>query len=229
MVCCSTKRNGTIARILHLVNVEQLRRQFTMIKNTLRSSTLIVALLIAAPAFAQSQIDNNQPVRGDLHTREAELQNKLNASYDAGYISSSELAAFQRDLDGILVKEERQKSKASGLTETAYDGLSKDLDIFEGRLARHSTKLGAVTTPGNPTTSRQAAVDISNKDAEPILVPIGRQMTGNQSSIVQPTRKVLLVPTSDAVVVPYGTRPGTVVIPPVKNTALPVDPVMIQQ
>ena len=196
-----------------------------MIKNTLRSSTLIAALLIAAPAFAQSQIDNNQPVRGDLHTREAELQNKLNASYDAGFISSTELAAFQRDLDGILVKEEKEKGKASGLTDSGYDAIANSLDIFEGRLARHSTKIG-VTTKGDPTTSHQAAVDVSNKDAEPVLVPLCTQMTGNQSSIVQPTKKVLLVPTSDAVVMP---SPGTVVIPPVKNTALPVEPVIIQQ
>lgn len=168
----------------------------------LQSSSLVAALLIAAtPAFSQSQIDNNQPVQGSLHTREADLQNKLNAAYDAGNLDSTELAAFQRDLDGILVKESREKTKSTGLTDSGFERISKDLDIFEGRLARHTNKTGVVTK-ANPTNSEEAARDVENKAAAPVLIPVGPQMTGNQSSIVQPTKKVILVPADNTIVVP---------------------------
>jgi hypothetical protein len=162
-------------------------------------------------------------VQGSLHTREAEIQNKLNKAFDAGNIDSNELASFQRDLDGILVKEDREKTKASGLTNSGFARISKDLDIFEGRLARHSTKLGAVTK-ADPTNTRQAAINVNNKNAEPVLVPVGPQITGNQSSIVQPTKKVLLVPTTDTVVVPS----DTIVTPASPSSvAMPADAIVL--
>lgn len=94
-----------------------------MLKNVLFYS-LVAMTISVGPSMAQSQIDNNQPVQGTLHSRAVDLQNKLNASYKAGYLSSSELAEIQRDLDGILVKADRKSTKDTGLSDTDFDGVS---------------------------------------------------------------------------------------------------------
>ncbi|MBK9773348.1 MAG: hypothetical protein IPP57_21450 [Candidatus Obscuribacter sp.] len=102
--------------------------------------SLVMVLLV--PASAQTQIDNNQPVKGVLHTREALLQLKLNGAYRAGLIDSNELAAFQRDFDGILAKEEDYKTRPSGMTSGGKQDIEKRLYLFEERLARHANKSG---------------------------------------------------------------------------------------
>src|ERR1700733_9653184 len=135
-----------------------------MFNKRLLSSTVIATLTVTAPAFAQSQIDNNQPVQGSLHSREVKIQNELNTSYAAGLISSTELAEMQRDLDGILVKEDRQRTKADGSVNSNFDKIAKSLDCFEGKILGYHSKRVASSGVVMPIT-------------EPI-VPI----TGNQSS-----------------------------------------------
>jgi len=157
-----------------------------MINKLFLGAALTVTLALA-PAMAQSQIDNNQPVQGSLQTREAVLQNKLNVCYDAGNIDSTELASLQRDFDGILVKEERLKSKAGGLTDSGYSSISSALDLFESKLSGHAIKNG-------------------------MAVGAGSAITGNQSSLIIPTGKTViapvvvetpvLVPASETVVAP---------------------------
>jgi hypothetical protein len=116
------------------------------------ASAVVTALMIGAPAFAQSQIDNNQPVQGDLHAREASLQAKLTAAFDGGLLDSTELSAMQRDLDGILTRESDFRNRSTGLTSGGHDALEKSLDLFESRLNRHADKTA------NVTTSESAAV-----------------------------------------------------------------------
>ena len=155
-----------------------------MLSKRILGTSLIATLALTAPVFAQSQIDNNQPVQGSLHSREIDLQNKLNASYSAGVISSTELAEMQRDLDGILVKETRQRTKAGGITDSNFDSISKELDTFEGKLVTHTRKVAATSTDGS------------------LVIPAGvpvTPITGNQSSIVQPSSKTYMVPATTIV------------------------------
>lgn len=196
-----------------------------MITRFLLGTTLLAAVSLSAPAFAQSAINNNQPIRGELHTRAANVQNMLKASYEAGNLTSTELAEMQRDLDGILVKEDRLNTSSTGLTDSGAESISKALDLFEGKLARHANKTGKISD-ADPTTRKQAARDVNDKLAAPVLVPIGKEITGNQSSVVQPTPVVVpsaeviavpvpvVVPAPDAVVVPVAPAAGTVIISP---------------
>ena len=110
------------------------------------ASAVVTALMLGAPAFAQSQIDNNQPVQGDLHGREAGLQSRLTAAFDGGLLDSTELAAMQRDLDGILTRETDFRNRSTGLTSGGHDAIEKSLDIFEACLNRHADKTANVTT-----------------------------------------------------------------------------------
>lgn len=185
-----------------------------MLTRFLLGTTLLAAVSLSAPAFAQSAINNNQPIRGELHTRAANMQNMLKASYEAGNLTSTELAEMQRDLDGILVKEDRYNTSSTGMTDSGAESISKALDLFEGKLSRHATKTGKVSD-ADPTTSKQAARDVYNKATAPVIVPIGKEITGNQSSVVQPTPVV--VPVSDAVVVP---RAGDTVVVPAGDTVI---------
>lgn len=172
-----------------------------MLYKRILGSTLIATIAITAPVFAQSQIDNNQPVQGSLHTREVEIQNKLNASYKAGFISSTELAELQRDLDGILVKEERQRTKAGGLTGSNFDSISKALDCFEGKITTHARRVA------------------STSDSSSVVVPVGTPVvpiTGNQSSIIQPAKPTLMVPATT--IVPSAT---TTIVPSATTTIVP--------
>lgn len=109
------------------------------------ATPILSALLICAPVFAQSQLKNNQPIRGDLHTREATIQAKLKMDYKQGRIDSTELASFQRDLDGILVRENDFKGRADGLTDSGRETIFKSLDVFEARLDRHANKSNVKT------------------------------------------------------------------------------------
>lgn len=155
-----------------------------MFNKRILGSSLIATLAITAPVFAQSQIDNNQPVQGSLHSREVEIQNKLNASYAAGTISSTELAEYQRDLDGILVKEERQRTKAGGITDSNFESISKALDCFEGKVIGHNRRV-ASTTDGSAV-------------AIPAGIPV-TPITGNQSSVIQPSEPTVMIPATTIV------------------------------
>lgn len=170
-----------------------------MLSKRILGSSLIATLAFTAPVFAQSQIDNNQPVQGSLHSREVDLQNKLNASYSAGMISSTELAEMQRDLDGILVKEERQRTKAGGITDSNFDSISKALDCFEGKIVGHNRKVAATSTSSSA-----------------VVVPDGipvTPITGNQSSTIQPPSPTVMVPATTII-------PTTTIVPTTTTTEI---------
>jgi hypothetical protein len=112
------------------------------------------------------------------------IQNKLNASYAAGMISSTELAQMQRDLDGILVREDRKRSKDGGVTDSNFDAISKDLDCFEAKIIGNNKKVAS--------TVEQGAV------AVPVGVPV-TPITGNQSSVIQPAEPTVMVPATTIV------------------------------
>jgi hypothetical protein len=101
-------------------------------------------------AFSQSQISDNQPVKGELHARETEIQAKLKAAYNAGNIDSTELAQFQRDFDGILTRENDFRTRSTGLTDSGKETIAKQLDTFEARLNRHANKSN-MTSKADPT------------------------------------------------------------------------------
>jgi hypothetical protein len=170
-----------------------------MFNKRLLSSTVIATLTVTAPAFAQSQIDNNQPVQGSLHSREVKIQNELNTSYAAGLISSTELAEMQRDLDGILVKEDRQRTKADGSVNSNFDKIAKSLDCFEGKILGYNSKKVASSA---------------------VVVPINEQIvpiTGNQSSVFQPAQPTFMVPAT-TVGVPVTTSTTTIDVPSTTTT-----------
>ena len=104
------------------------------------SLSVLATFALCLPVMAQSQISSNQPVCGQLHARECNLQSKLKNDYEAGRIDSTELASFQRDLDGIMVKENNYKSRNDGLTSGGRDHLLGRIDVLEAKLDRHARK-----------------------------------------------------------------------------------------
>lgn len=109
-----------------------------MSKRILSGLPVLLALVLNAPCFAQGEITENQPVVGDINTRQAQLQAKLKSNYDSGLIDSDELANFQRELDGIGVQEDDLKSRAGGMTSAGQKEIMKKLDLFEADLEKHS-------------------------------------------------------------------------------------------
>jgi hypothetical protein len=107
-------------------------------KNLSRVSLAFAVLLFNAPCFAQNEIENNQPVAGDLHTRETAIQAKLKSKYDAGLLDADQLAKYQRDFDGICVEEDDIKSRGNGMTESGRKTIMKKLDNFEANLDKQT-------------------------------------------------------------------------------------------
>jgi|GEM_PF-1363109 hypothetical protein len=182
-----------------------------MFKNILLY-TLVAMTISVGPSMAQSQIDNNQPVQGSLNSRGVDLQNKLNASYKAGYLSSTENAEMQRDLDGILLRADRKASKDTGMSDTDFDGVSKAMDEFEVRIASKQV------IKGGPASTAQQVI--------PAVVPGAMPLTGNQSSVVQPNQETYIVPTEtkvvkESILVPSETVvKETVVVPSSETTVV---------
>jgi len=110
------------------------------LKNHLPGVVIVLTAMLNTPCFAQSEITNNQPVAGDLHTREAQIQSKMKANFDAGLIDSDELARLQRDFDGICVQEDDLRSRGSTITDSARQDILKKLDKFEADLDKRTKK-----------------------------------------------------------------------------------------
>jgi hypothetical protein len=110
-------------------------------------AALAIGLSVCSYASAQNPAQNNQPVVGSVHKQEARIQRKLQQYYKQGRIDSNELARFQRDFDGICVKEDAARMKEEGLTDQAQSSLMKKLDLFEADLDKHAAKSGPSQRP----------------------------------------------------------------------------------
>lgn len=107
--------------------------------NMKHSQLLVLAALLSTQAqatFAQNEISNNQPIARAMSDAEIRIQTKLKANYKSGLIDDTQLASFQRDFDGILVKEDNFKMR--GLTSGGQKTIDKALAAFEARLDRAS-------------------------------------------------------------------------------------------
>ena len=111
------------------------------------SVAFVLTVAFAGTSFAQNSAQNNQPVVGTVHERESSIQKKMQQYYKGGLIDSAELARFQRDFDGICVKEDRDRMTAPGLTNDAKSATLKKLDMFEKDLDTHANKSGTPTRP----------------------------------------------------------------------------------
>jgi hypothetical protein len=94
--------------------------------------TLFAASLPLLPSVAQNEISNNQPATRNLSENELRIEGKMKADFKKGLIDSNQLASFQRDFDGILVKED--SFKARGLTDDGRKSIGQSLCDFEARL-----------------------------------------------------------------------------------------------
>jgi hypothetical protein len=125
--------------------------EVTIMNNRIRRiflpAAFAVSLSIPTCAFAQNSSQDNQPVVGTVHTREADIQRKMQLYFNQGLIDSNELARFQRDFDGICVKEDAARMKQDGLTGTARSVIMKKLDLFEADLDQHASKSGPLLAP----------------------------------------------------------------------------------
>lgn len=113
------------------------------------STLAAVISLIAgftAPARAQHSVEPGQPIVGGIHVREVMLENALTSNYLSGIIDPLELANMRRDLDGIKVKEESYRMRASGMTPTAEARIHDKLDLFESRLMQKVADKGRIAT-----------------------------------------------------------------------------------
>jgi len=104
--------------------------------------TLFAASLTTLPSLAQTEISNNQPITRNLSENEIRIEGKMKADFRKGLIDSDQLASFQRDFDGILVKEDSYKS--GGLTNEGRKSVERSLCDFEARLDKSAG--GVVTT-----------------------------------------------------------------------------------
>jgi hypothetical protein len=105
------------------------------------AATLFTASLTLLPGLAQNEVSNNQPLTRSLSANEIRIEAKMKQDFKKGLIDSNQLASFQRDFDGILVKEDSYK--AGGLTDAGKKTIETKLCAFEGRL---DTSAGGVST-----------------------------------------------------------------------------------
>jgi hypothetical protein len=94
--------------------------------------TILAASMTLLPCLAQNEIQNNQPLSRWLSADEARIEGKLQLDYKTGLIDATQLAAMQRDFDGILVQEDAWKSR--GLLGLGRARTAKALAEFERRV-----------------------------------------------------------------------------------------------
>lgn len=117
-------------------------------RNTLLTVTaaIVASFSINLPVSAQSSLEPNQPVVGNLHVVEANLEAQLKHDYNAGLIDPLELANMQRDLDVIKVKEEAFRMRKQGMTDEAEQKIADRLSEFQSRLLSKVADKGHVAS-----------------------------------------------------------------------------------
>ncbi len=123
-----------------------------MLKKLCLVASVVSVLAPCTPSFAQSEINNNQPVRGSMGKDEMRIQDKLKADYNKGLINSDQLADFQRDFDGILDRENAIQS--DGMNKSGRKDILRDLASFESRLDKQANLNRSPKSTAKSTTKQ---------------------------------------------------------------------------
>ncbi|MBS2007991.1 MAG: hypothetical protein JST01_13175 [Cyanobacteria bacterium SZAS TMP-1] len=122
--------------------------------------TAAILTITALPTLAQNEISNNQPITRSLSEEEIRIEAKMKLDFKKGLIDSNQLAAMQRDFDGILVRED--SFKARGLTDDGRKAINEALARFEEKLdkaAGASTTSEANNASGEKADQNNAGLD----------------------------------------------------------------------
>lgn len=109
-----------------------------MLKKLLITALVMTAVMPIAPGFCQSEITNNQPVKGVLNKDAERIQQKLKDAFNKGLIDADQNAELQRDLDGILTREDDLKSRGNGMNDAGKKDIAKQFAQFEARLDKQT-------------------------------------------------------------------------------------------
>lgn len=114
-------------------------------KSAMSATMLAVAAVVSftLPSRAQYALDE-QPVVGQLHAKEAQLEAQLNRDYQLGVIDPFELANLGRDLDAIRVKEESYRMSRKGMTAHAFGKIFNDLEAFQANLDNRANEKSVI-------------------------------------------------------------------------------------
>lgn len=109
-----------------------------MLKKLFLTALVVSAVMPVAPSFSQSEITNNQPVKGSMNKDAERIQQKLKDDFKNGLIDSDQNAQLQRDFDGIMTREDDLKSRGNGMNASGKKDILKQLAAFEARLDKQA-------------------------------------------------------------------------------------------
>ena len=109
-----------------------------MLKKLFLTALVVAAVMPVAPSFSQSEISNNQPVKGSMNKDAARIQQKLKDDFKNGLIDADQNAQLQRDFDGIMTREDDLKSRGNGMNASGKKDILKQLTAFEARLDKQA-------------------------------------------------------------------------------------------
>lgn len=109
-----------------------------MFKKLCLTALAVSVLMPVAPSFSQSEITNNQPVKGSMDKDAARVQQKLKDDFTKGLIDADQNAQLQRDFDGIMTREDDLRSRGNGMNASGKKDILKQLTAFEARLDKQA-------------------------------------------------------------------------------------------
>jgi len=105
-----------------------------MLKKLILTAVVVAAVMPVAPSFSQSELTNNQPVKGTMDKDAARIQQKLKDDFTKGLIDADQNASLQRDFDGIMTREDDLRTRGNGMNAAGKKDILKQLTAFEVRL-----------------------------------------------------------------------------------------------
>ncbi len=105
-----------------------------MLKKLFLTALVLSVVMPVAPSFSQSEITNNQPVKGTMDKDAARIQQKLKDDFTKGLIDADQNASMQRDFDGIMTREDDLRTRGNGMNAAGKKDILKQLTAFEARL-----------------------------------------------------------------------------------------------
>jgi hypothetical protein len=112
--------------------------ELKMFKKLCLTALAVSVLMPVAPSFSQSEITNNQPVKGSMDKDAARVQQKLKDDFTKGLIDADQNASLQRDFDGIMTREDDLRSRGNGMNASGKKDILKQLTAFEARLDKQA-------------------------------------------------------------------------------------------